>query len=46
MTTERAGTVNGSAQLKRKGTYWFRWSFAGTTSYRAAKSGATKVVVK
>ena len=40
------GTGTATTSLTRRGTYYFRWSFAGTTSYRRATSAITKVVVK
>jgi uncharacterized delta-60 repeat protein len=45
-TTGRIGNASTTVKLTRKGTYWFRWSFAGTASFRKASSALTKVIVK
>jgi len=42
----RRGTATATMRFSRKGTYFFRWSFAGTKSYRKATAAITKVIVK
>jgi uncharacterized delta-60 repeat protein len=44
--TAKGGLATLSAKFTRRGTYYLRWSFAGTTSFRKATSATTKVVVK
>lgn len=46
LTTQRRGTVTTTVRLTRKGTYYFRWTFAGTQAYRKSTAAITKVVVK
>jgi len=45
-TTDRTGSASVTVKLKRRGTSYYRWSFAGTKSYRKAASTAVKVVVR
>ena len=44
--TTMRGVAKTTVRLTRRGTYYFRWSFAGTASYRKATSAVTKVIVK
>ncbi len=46
VSTSRTGGASKSLKLTRRGTYWFRWSFAGTTSFVKATSPTTRVIVK
>ena len=44
--TGKTGTSATTVKFTRRGTYYFRWSFKATGSYRSATSARTKVVVK
>ena len=44
--TGKTGSSAATIKFTRRGTYYFRWSFAGTTSYRKATAAVTKVYVK
>lgn len=46
LTTAFPGIAEASVKLTRRGTYFFRWSFAGTASYVKSVSRVTKVVVQ
>ena len=46
VATSRSGGASKSLKLTRRGTYWFRWSFAGTTSFVKATSSTTRVIVR
>ncbi len=45
-TTNRTGSASITVKLKRRGTSYYRWSFAATKSYRKAVSTAATVVVR
>jgi len=46
VTTKVTGSAAITAKFTRRGTYWFRWNFAGTSSYRKAVTTVTKIIVK